>query len=51
MKIEKKELDEESKDVQLYLPKTTEMIYMTSIASRKLRNVIGPRQLSLRYHA
>jgi len=35
-------------EVELYLPKTSEMIYMPSIASRKRRNVIGPCHFSLR---
>ena len=35
-------------EVKLYLPKTSEMIYMPSIAGRKHRIVIGPRYLSLR---
>jgi hypothetical protein len=34
--------------VQLYLPKTSEMIYMPSIAGRKRRNVIEPAHFSLR---
>ena len=33
---------------ELYLPKTSEMIYMWSIAGRKRGNVIGPRHFSLR---
>jgi len=49
MEIEEKELHEESKEVEQYLPKTSEMIYMPSIAGRKHRNVIGPRHFSLRY--
>ena len=43
-----KELDEESKEVELYLPKTSEMIWMLSIAGRKRRNVVGPLHHSLR---
>jgi hypothetical protein len=35
-------------EVELYLPKTSEMIYMPSIAGRKSRNVIGPHHFSLR---
>jgi hypothetical protein len=36
------------KVVELYLPKTSEMRYMLSIASQKRRNGIGPRHFSLR---
>jgi len=35
-------------EVKLCLPKTSEMMYMPWIASWKRRNVIGPRNLSLR---
>jgi hypothetical protein len=35
-------------EVELYLPKTSEMIYMLPIAGRKHRNVIGPHHVSLR---
>jgi len=35
-------------EVELYLPKTSEMIYMPSIAGRKHGNVIGPHHFSLR---
>jgi hypothetical protein len=35
-------------EVNQYLPKSREMIYMPQIAGRKRRNVIGPRPLSLR---
>jgi len=35
-------------EVELYLPKTSEMIHMPSIAGRKRGNVIGPRHISLR---
>jgi hypothetical protein len=35
-------------EVELYLPKTSEMMYMPSIAGRKRRNVIGPRYFSYR---
>jgi len=34
-------------EVESYLPKTGEMIYMPSIAGRKHRNVIGPCHYSL----
>jgi hypothetical protein len=34
--------------VELYLPKTSQMIYMPSIAGRKDRYVIEPRHFSLR---
>jgi len=34
--------------VELYLPKTSEMIYMPPIAVRMRRNVIGPRHFSVR---
>jgi hypothetical protein len=37
-----------SEEVELYLPKTSEIIHMPSIAGRKRRNVIGPRHFSLR---
>jgi len=37
-----------NEEVKLYLPKTSEMIYMASIAGRKCRNVIGPHHPSLR---
>jgi len=36
-------------EVELYLPKTSEMIYMPSISGRKRGNVIGPRHFTLRY--
>jgi len=35
-------------EVKLYLPKISEMIYMTYITSRKRRDAIGPPNLSLR---
>jgi hypothetical protein len=35
-------------EVELDLPKTSEIIFMPSIASRKCRNVIGPGHFSLR---
>jgi hypothetical protein len=35
-------------EVELYLPKTSEMIYMPSIAGGKHRNVIGPHHFTLR---
>jgi len=35
-------------EVELYLPITSEMIYMPSIAGRKRRNMIGPHHFSLR---
>jgi hypothetical protein len=35
-------------EVELYLPKPTEMIYMPSIASRKRRNLAGPCHFSVR---
>jgi len=35
-------------EVELYLPKTSEMIYMPSIAGQKGGNVIGPRHFTLR---
>jgi len=35
-------------EVKLYLPKTSEIIYMRSIAGQKCGNLIGPRLLSLR---
>jgi hypothetical protein len=35
-------------EVELYVLKTGEMIHMPSIASKKRRNVIGPRPFSLR---
>jgi hypothetical protein len=35
-------------EVELYLPKTTEMIHMLSIAGRKHKNVTGPCHFSLR---
>jgi len=34
-------------EVELYLPKTSEMIYMPQIAGRKRWNVIGPHHLSI----
>jgi len=35
-------------EVELYLPKTSEMNHMPSIAGQKCGNVIGPRHFSLR---
>jgi len=35
-------------EVELYLPKISEMIYMPQIAGQKRRNVIGPPHLPLR---
>jgi len=35
-------------DVELYLPKTSEMIYMPSIAGRKCGNVIASCHFTLR---
>jgi hypothetical protein len=35
-------------EVELYLPKTSEMIHMPSIAGQKRRIVIGPHHFSLR---
>jgi len=35
-------------ELELYLPKTIEMIYMPQIASQKRGNVIGPCHHSLR---
>jgi hypothetical protein len=35
-------------DVELYLPKASELFYMPSIAGRKRGNVIPPRHLSIR---
>ena len=35
-------------EVELFLPNTSEMIHMPSIAGRKRRNVIGPRHFSPR---
>jgi hypothetical protein len=35
-------------DVKLYLPKTSEMVYMPSIAGRRHGNVTGPPHSSLR---
>jgi hypothetical protein len=35
-------------EVELYVPKTIEMIYIPSIAGQKSRNMIGPRHISLR---
>jgi len=46
MEIEEKELDGEVEEVKLYLPKAHEMIYMSLVASRMHRNVIGPSHLS-----
>jgi hypothetical protein len=48
MEIEDKELERNGVQVELYFPKTSEMIYMPSIAGRKRRNVIGPLHFSLR---
>jgi hypothetical protein len=36
------------KEVELYLPITSDTIYMSSIAGQKRRNMIGPYHLSLR---
>ena len=36
------------KEVELYLPKTSEMIYLASRAGRKRRNAMGPCHFSLR---
>ena len=38
----------QGEEVELYLPKTGEMIYMLQIASQKRWNVTGPRHISLR---
>jgi len=38
-----------SKEVERYLPKTSERIYMPGIAGRKRRKVMGPWNFSLRY--
>jgi len=35
-------------EVELYLPKTSEIIYIPSIAGQKRGNVIGPCHFSLR---
>ena len=35
-------------ELELYLPKTSEMIFMPQIAGRKPGNVIGPHHYSLR---
>jgi hypothetical protein len=48
MEIEAKELDKESEDLELDLPKTSELFYMLSIAGRKRANLIGPCHLSIR---
>jgi len=37
-----------SEEVELYLPKTSEMFYMPQIAGRKRGNVIGPPHLSVK---
>jgi len=37
-------------EVELYLPKTSEMIYMPQIAGQKCRNVGRPCHPSLRQH-
>jgi hypothetical protein len=38
----------DGEEIELYLPKTSELFYMLSIAGRKRGNVIGPRHLSIR---
>jgi len=37
-----------AEEVELYLPKTSEMIYMPYIAGQNRWNAIGPRHFSLR---
>jgi len=37
-------------EVELYLPKTSEMISMLLIAGQKRGNVLGPRHISLTLH-
>ena len=49
MDIKEKDLDLNGKEVEVYLPKTCEIIYMAYIAGRKCRNVIRPCRVSLRY--
>ena len=47
-KLRKRSWIRNGEEVKLYLLKTSEMIYMPSIAGRKHENVIGPRHFSLR---
>jgi len=47
-KARRKSWIRKGEEVELYLPKTSEMFYMPYIAGQKRGNVIGPRHFSLR---
>jgi hypothetical protein len=49
-KLRKRSWIKNGEEVDQYLPKTSEIIYMPPFASRKSRNVIGPGHFSLRQH-